>query len=246
MKRSKRGVDPCFFPALTSQSLQTPVGQLNRAVSCCFSHRCFKINSALSFKHALLFLRCLDPSHSAHITKHVTWIWESSWHVHTVWLSKMPFSRRYIYKLGSRQIIDDISREEGRWDHQVYKEIEREIKSLGMPMFSYYKNFNIFPYEFRKSHHTDILECQGWKTLKTLFGSLHLRLVTSDSGFTKPRGNGKGNCYSVVVPFSHSVEYGLGNMPRKTPYWVTTRKFTFFFSGCATMPREGARASQNR
>lgn len=130
MKRSKRGVDPCFFPALTSQSLQIPVGQLNRAVSCCFSHRCFKINSALSFKHALLFLRCLDPSHSAHIIKQVTWIWESSWHVHTVWLSKMPFSRRYIYKLGSRQIIDDISREEGRWDHQVYKEIERERLNL--------------------------------------------------------------------------------------------------------------------
>ena len=26
----------------------------------------------------------------------------------------------------------------------------------------YYKNFYVLPYEFYKSHHTEILECQRW------------------------------------------------------------------------------------
>ena len=33
------------------------------------------------------------------------------------------------------------------------------------PWFNSYKNFDVLPYKFYKSHHREILECQGWKTL---------------------------------------------------------------------------------
>lgn len=54
------------------------VEQLTPAVSCSFSHGGPRISTASGFKHSVLSLRCLDPSHSPHTMKRVTWVWELS------------------------------------------------------------------------------------------------------------------------------------------------------------------------